>query len=152
MAQKLVEISRLPVVLLGLAFIFSAVAVGTPYWQGKNLFASRNLHWEQLCTAVGALLIIGCIGMGLAFFLGIYWTIYPDTVGPMLLAFYITLYVGAIALSIPVLVFTTMITRTWSFFIAIMACFFATLVIWIDLPLLSVTPLPWRGRQVPANL
>ncbi|CDS42804.1 expressed conserved protein [Echinococcus multilocularis] len=152
MARKLVEVSRLPVVLLGLAFILSAIAVGTPYWQGKDLFASQNLHWEQLCAAVGALLIIGCIGMGLTFFLGIYWTIYPDTVGPMLLAFYITLYVGVVALSIAVLVFTTMITKTWSFFMAIMACFLAALVIWVDLPLLSVTPLPWGSRQVPAHL
>lgn len=152
MVKKLVEVSRLPLVLLGLAFPFSAISVGMPYWQGGSLFSTNNLHWEQLCTAVGALLIIGCICMGLAFLLGIYWTIYPDTVGPMLLGFYINLYVGTIALSIAVFVFTTIITRTWSFLMAIVACFLSTLVIWADLPMLTVSPLPWKRRQTPAHV
>ncbi|KAM3182423.1 hypothetical protein ACTXT7_012411 [Hymenolepis weldensis] len=155
MAKKLIQISRLPVVLLGVAFIFSAIGVGTNAWQGGSLFATSNLHWGQLCTAVGALMILGCIGMGFAFLLAIYWTKYPDMEGPVLLAFYINLYVGTAALTIAILVFTTQISMTWSFLMAIMACHFAVLVIWADLPMLTVTPLPWKRRQRtidPANL
>lgn len=147
MAKKLVQISRLPVVLLGVAFIFSAIGVGTNGWEGGSLFATSNLHWGQLCTAVGALMILGCIGMGFAFLLAIYWTKYPDMEGPVLLAFYINLYVGTAALTIAILVFTTQITMTWSFLMAIMGCHFAILVIWADLPMLTVTPLPWKRRK-----
>lgn len=147
MAKKLIQISSLPVVLLGFAFILSAIGVGTSSWQGGSLFATSNLHWEQLCGAVGALLIIGCIGMGFAFLLAIYWTKYPDTVGLMLLSFYINLYVGTIAMTIAILVFTAKITMTWSFMMATAACHFAVLAIWADLPMLTTTPLPWQRRR-----
>nr|CDS34252.1 hypothetical transcript [Hymenolepis microstoma]CUU98762.1 hypothetical transcript [Hymenolepis microstoma] len=147
MAAKLIQVSRLPVVLLGVAFIFSAIGVGTSGWHGGSLFATSNLHWEQLCTAVGALMILGCIGMGFGFLLAIYWTKYPDTVGPALLAFYINLYVGTAALTIAILVFTTKITVTWSFLMAVVACHFAVLTIWADLPMLMATPLPWQRSR-----
>ncbi len=149
MAKTLMQVSHLPIVLLGLSFLFAAIAVGTPHWQGGSLFSSRNLHWEELCSAVGAMMIIGCISIGLAFLLGIYWTIYPDMTGPMLLTFYVTLYLGTIALSIANLVFTAVINKTWSFFIATVGCLLAFLVIWVDLPLLPTVPLPWkRGHAV----
>ncbi|KAM7536929.1 hypothetical protein Aperf_G00000061543 [Anoplocephala perfoliata] len=147
MAKTLVQISTLPVVLLGFAFILSAIGVGTTSWQGGNLFATSNLHWEHLCSAVGALLIIGCIGMGLAFLLALYWMKYPDTVGCMLLSFYISLYLGTISMSIALLMFTAKITMTWSFLMAIVACHFAVLAIWADLPMLSNTPLPWQRKH-----
>lgn len=147
MGRTLMQVSHLPICLLGLAFIFSAISVATPYWQGGSLFASANLHWEDLCTGVGAMLALGCIGMGLAFLLGIYWTVYPDMTGPLLLTFYISLYMGTIALSIANLVFTTVVNKSWSSFIAIVAVIAGFVVIWIDLPLLPVVPLPWKSKS-----
>lgn len=134
--KNVMQISKVPLVLIALSMICSCIAVGMSSWQGGNIFDWDDHHWSDLCAAVGALIVFGAICLTLAFGLGVYWTIYADMGGYMLLCFYIGLYLGAISLTIATLVYTTVISNTWSFFLTNLAWLLGILVIWFDLPVL----------------
>lgn len=135
-SKSLMQFSKLPIVLLALSIILTSTAVGTNSWSGGNLLHWNDHHWSDLCTAVGALMIFGVICLCFAFLLGIYWTIYFDMGGYMLLSFYIGLYLGSISLTIASLVYTTVISKAWSFILANLAWMLGVLVIWLELPML----------------
>ncbi len=93
-------------------------------------------------------MISGAISIGFAFALAIFYSIKPEVMargGYLLLSFYIAVFLGAALMIIANLVYTTMVNRAWSFYLATVACLLGMIVIWIEMPRLSamcVRPAP----------
>ncbi|KAL5110193.1 hypothetical protein TcWFU_004058 [Taenia crassiceps] len=96
-------------VLLGIAILFTIIGVATNQWIGGNLL--RN--------SVGAVLL--CI----ALIIGIVQLKQSTESFCLCVAYFIALYLGVAALLVAVIVYTEVLARQWSYFIAVVGCVFA---------------------------
>ncbi|VDD76125.1 unnamed protein product [Mesocestoides corti] len=116
------DIRRLNCALLCLAITFTVIALATNQWDGGNLL-QNNRHDAAL--AVGSLLCVGVILLSVALIINIVQLCLDTKSGALHLAFLVTLFIGATALLIGILVYTGILSKQWSFFVAVVGCTFA---------------------------
>lgn len=111
-------------VILAIAIIFSIIGVATNQWIGGNLLQNYG-SYRTTTTAVGCLLIVGIVFLGIALIVHIVQVTRSTESFALCVIFFITLYIGVASLLIAVIVYTEVIAKQWSYFISVVGCVFA---------------------------
>ncbi|CAH8649646.1 unnamed protein product [Heterobilharzia americana] len=127
----IIELRRLGVSLLCLAVGLSVSALITSSWDCGNLFSTcQNTSYKDTASAVAGLLILGIVCLLIIIILDA--VALCSDVFASLSAYttvrFIILYLGAAALLIGVLVYTSLIGYHWSYFLAVTGAVLATQV------------------------
>lgn len=111
-------------VLLGIAILFTIIGVATNQWNGGNLLRNSG-NYAVTANAVGYLLIVGAVLLCIALIIGIVQLQRSTESFCLCVAYFVTLYLGVAALLVAVIVYTEVLARQWSYFIAVVGCVFA---------------------------
>ncbi len=142
------EIRRLNCALLAVSIVLTIIALATNQWSGGNLIANKN---NDTALAVGALLIVAICLLLIAFIICVVQLVQNSTSGTLHLAFFITAYLGVAADLIAILVYTGIMSKQWSYFVAVVAAAFALQVVILATAFSKCTMRTTRTRVVRVN-